>query len=63
MLSLIPKELVQSFIRHALTTVGGIMLSKGWIDQSMVDSLIGLGVGGAGILWAYFTHTKPPAGP
>ena len=39
-------------IRHVLTLVGGYYVSKGQIDQSSVDTVIGAITGIAGVAWS-----------
>ena len=35
-------ETIKSIIRHLLTLLGGALAAKGWIDDSLVEALIGI---------------------
>ena len=45
-------EIVLGLVRHILTLVGGYYVSKGQIDQSSVDTVIGAITGVAGVAWS-----------
>ena len=45
-------EIVFGLVRHLLTLVGGYYVSKGQIDQSSVDTVIGALTGIAGVAWS-----------
>ena len=45
-------EILFGLVRHVLTLVGGYYVSKGQIDQSSVDTVIGALTGIAGVAWS-----------
>ena len=45
-------EIVFGLVRHVLTLIGGYYVSKGQIDQSSVDTVIGALTGIAGVAWS-----------
>ena len=45
-------EILFGLARHILTLVGGYYVSKGQIDQSSVDTVIGALTGIAGVAWS-----------
>lgn len=52
------KDQVLGIIRHALTFVGGILLTKGLIDEGMVTEIVGGTVTLVGAVWSIITKTK-----
>jgi hypothetical protein len=46
------KEMVLGIIRHTLTFVGGIFITRGLIDESTLQTLIGSGVTLIGTIWS-----------
>ena len=52
------KEQLQGIVRHTLTFVGGILVLKGYIDESTLTEVIGASVTLAGTLWSVFSKQK-----
>jgi len=50
-------------VRHVLTTVGGIFVAKGYIDDTGVESLAGALVAIAGVVWSIFEKRSRPKVP
>jgi len=48
------KERILSIVRHTLTFVGGILVMKGIVDESMVSEIIGGVMTLAGAVWSVF---------
>jgi hypothetical protein len=46
------REQVLGIVRHALTFVGGIVVMKGWADESTVTEIIGGAMTLAGAIWS-----------
>jgi hypothetical protein len=46
------KEKVEGFARHILTFVGGIIVAKGYIDESVMAEITGILVSIVGIVWS-----------
>lgn len=46
------KEMVLGIIRHTLTFVGGIFITKGLIDESTLQTLIGSSITLIGTIWS-----------
>lgn len=46
------KEQVLGIVRHSLTFIGGILVIRGTIQESMVAELVGSAVALAGVVWS-----------
>lgn len=46
------KEQILGIVRHGLTFVGGILITKGLIDESTTSEIIGLVVSLTGTIWS-----------
>lgn len=44
-------ELLVPIIRHGLQALGGFLVAAGWLDESMSDTFIGLGINVGAFLW------------
>jgi len=52
------KEQLLGIVRHTLTFVGGILITKGYIDNSILTELIGGVTGLAGAIWSIIAKNK-----
>lgn len=52
------KDQVLGIIRHALTFVGGFLVMKGLVDETMVTEIIGGVVALVGSIWSIVVKTK-----
>lgn len=52
------KEQVLGIIRHSLTFIGGILITKGLIDESTANEIIGGVITLAGTIWSVVDKTK-----
>ena len=57
------QDQVLSIVRHVLTGVGSILVTKGLTDQAGLEAIIGGLVAVTGLLWSFFTHKSDPAAP
>jgi hypothetical protein len=48
------KEKILGIVRHTLTFVGGILIMKGIIDETIVTEIVGGVVALAGTIWSIF---------
>jgi hypothetical protein len=48
------QEQVLGIIRHTLTFVGGILVMKGFIDETMMEAIIGSATTLVGLIWSAF---------
>jgi hypothetical protein len=46
------KEQVLSIVRHSLTFVGGLLITKGYIDDQQLTELSGAIVSLVGLVWS-----------
>lgn len=46
------REKLEGFVRHLLTFTGGILVSKGLVDESIVMESIGILVSLSGLIWS-----------
>lgn len=51
------KDQVLGIIRHTLTFVGGFLVMKGLVDESMVTEIVGGVVGLVGTIWSIVAKT------
>ena len=52
-------DILLGLVRHTLTAVGGVLVTKGTIDQSTLETVIGGIVAIVGALWSVFSKKKP----
>jgi hypothetical protein len=52
------KEQVLGIVRHALTFVGGILVMKGLIDETIVTEVVGGVITLAGSIWSVIEKVK-----
>ncbi len=52
------KEQVLGIVRHALTFIGGILLTKGVIDESALREVIGGAIALTGTIWSIVEKNK-----
>lgn len=52
------KEIVLGIIRHTLTFVGGILITKGLIDESTLQTLVGSSITLIGAIWSVINKNK-----
>lgn len=53
------KEQVLGIVRHVLTFVGGILITKGLIDEALSMEIIGGVIGLTGTIWSVVEKNKP----
>ena len=51
-IGIMKKEQVFGIVRHALTIIGGALVTKGVIDDAVATELVGCGMSIAGLLWS-----------
>lgn len=51
---------VMAIVRHLLTFLGGIFIALGWLDQQIVDQMIGAGVTVIGVVWSVWEKWSRP---
>lgn len=51
-------EYITAISRHILTTIGGVMVAKGIIDQGSAEIVIGGLSGIIGVIWSIFDKKK-----
>lgn len=49
-------DVIVSILRHVLTFVAGIIVTRGWIDAELATQLVGSIIGLVGVLFAAFFH-------
>lgn len=47
-------EQFKGFLRHALTFGGGLLVTKGYVDASEVEALVGAIITLSGFAWSYW---------
>jgi len=52
------KEQVMGIVRHTLTFVGGLLITKGLIDESMLTELVGALSTLSGVIWSIVAKNK-----
>lgn len=46
------KEQFLGILRHTLTVLGGVLLTKGWIDDSVLTEGVGIIISLVGFIWS-----------
>ena len=52
------REMVLGIIRHTLTFVGGIFITRGLIDESTLQTLVGSSITLIGAIWSVIDKNK-----
>ena len=52
------KEQIFGIVRHTLTLVGGILIAKGLVDETMVTEITGGIITAIGFVWSYILKLK-----
>jgi hypothetical protein len=52
------KEQVMGIVRHTLTFVGGLLITKGLIDESMLTEVVGALTTLSGVIWSIVAKNK-----
>jgi hypothetical protein len=52
------KEQLLGIVRHSLTFIGGIFITKGLIDESILNELIGGAIALTGAIWSIVVKNK-----
>ena len=52
---------IMGLARHGLTTLGGALVAKGVIDESLAEPLVGVGLTAFGFVWSMIVKQKEPA--
>jgi hypothetical protein len=52
------KEQILSILRHTLTFVGGILITKGLIDETLANEIVGSIITLTGLVWGVVDKTK-----
>ena len=47
------KEQIYGLIRHGLTVLGGVFVTKGYIDAEIVPEIVGAILTLVGVVWSY----------
>ncbi len=49
---------VEGFLRHALTFAGGLLITKGYVEESELQELVGAIITLSGFIWSYVAKRK-----
>jgi hypothetical protein len=52
------KEQILGIVRHSLTFIGGIFITKGLIDESILNEVIGGAIALTGAIWSIVVKNK-----
>lgn len=58
LISKIMNNTLSGLIRHGLTFVGGLMVSKGYIDEAILQEVIGAIMTLGGFVWSYLDKQR-----
>lgn len=47
------KDFILSLVRHALTSVGSVMVAKGYVDAGTTEAIIGGVLAVVGLAWSF----------
>ena len=54
----ISKEQLLGIVRHSLTFIGGIFITKGLIDESILNEVMGGAIALTGAIWSIVVKNK-----
>lgn len=57
-MKILTKEQFMGIVRHTLTFVGGILLTKGMIDESLLNEFTGALVTLSGAIWSVISKNQ-----
>ncbi len=52
------KEQVLGIVRHTLTFIGGILVLKGYVDEALIEQIVGGIITLTGTIWSIFTKKQ-----
>lgn len=52
------KEQFLGIVRHTITFVGGVLITKGYISDSLLNEIAGVSTALAGVIWSVIAKTK-----
>ncbi len=52
------KEQFLGIVRHTITFVGGVLIAKGYISDSLLNEIAGVSTALAGVIWSVIAKTK-----
>jgi hypothetical protein len=52
------QDQIFGIIRHVLTTLGGVAVTKGWVDEESALELTGLVMSAIGFVWSFWVKRK-----
>jgi hypothetical protein len=52
------REQIEGIIRHTLTAVGGVLITKGLIDEAILTEVLGAAITITGIVWSIIDKRK-----
>jgi hypothetical protein len=52
------KEQILGIVRHSITFIGGILVMKGLVDETLVTEIVGGAVTLAGAIWSIVAKNK-----
>ena len=52
------KDVIQSLIRHVLTALGALLVSKGVVGQTETEAIVGGIVASIGLVWSVWDKYK-----
>jgi hypothetical protein len=52
------KEQLLGIVRHTITFVGGILITKGYIDDSILTEIVGGATALSGAIWSIIAKNK-----
>ena len=55
------KQQILGILRHVLTFAGGVVVAKGWVDETLITELIGGIITLAGTTWSVVEKYKSPS--
>jgi len=45
-------ETFKGLFRHAMTTIGGVLIAKGYISANLMEEVVGALCGVVGVIWS-----------
>jgi hypothetical protein len=56
------REQIEGIVRHLMGAIGSVLATKGIVDESGVQALVGVAVAVVGVVWSFMAKKQLPSG-
>ncbi len=54
------REQIEGIVRHLMGAIGSVLATKGIVDESGVQALVGVAVAIVGVVWSFMSKKQLP---